>query len=99
MQTFSAITIRDPRVSEEHNATFLDMMEDYFSQSTEVKEKDARPDIGYQVGVTPENKEVPRCGRDEGCKELVEKVMEGECAMSCAQLRGALFMFAKLDGS
>ncbi|KAJ3052772.1 hypothetical protein HK097_005698 [Rhizophlyctis rosea] len=74
LQSFSALTIRDPRVSEEHNSVFLDMMEEYFAQSTEAKEKDARPEVGFQVGVTPENKEVPRCGKDERCKELVEKM-------------------------
>ncbi|KAJ3025435.1 hypothetical protein HDV00_012716 [Rhizophlyctis rosea] len=72
LRAFSALTIKDPRVPEDQNAQFLNMMEDYFAQPTEVKERDARPELGYQVGVTPENKEVPRCGRDEGCREMVE---------------------------
>ncbi len=40
-------------MNEEHNNAFLDMMEDYFDQPFQVKMKDARPDIGYQLGVTP----------------------------------------------
>ena len=47
------VIVRDPRAPETENATFLDMMEDYFSQPKEAKIRDARPDIGYQLGVTP----------------------------------------------
>lgn len=71
---YSALAVRDPRVSDTHNATFLDIMEDYFNQSTDVKMKDTRPDLMYQVGATPELTEVPRCGGDVGCQEMIEKV-------------------------
>lgn len=51
------------RASEQHNDTFLNMMERYFESTDFVK--DARPEFHYQVGVTPELKERPRdhCGR------------------------------------
>lgn len=50
------------------------MQEEYFDQPTEVKIKDARPDIGYQLGVTPDLVEEPRCVNDESCKDIVAKV-------------------------
>ncbi|KAI9095775.1 hypothetical protein DFS34DRAFT_162159 [Phlyctochytrium arcticum] len=77
IETYSALAVRDPRVLESHQKTFLDTMEDYFAQSHEAKLPDARPELGYQVGVTPENTEKPRCGRDEACNELV-KLMSPE---------------------
>ncbi|RKO95648.1 hypothetical protein CAUPRSCDRAFT_2547, partial [Caulochytrium protostelioides] len=71
LETYSAFALRDPRVREEDNARFLDMMEDYFAQPTAAKQRDARPEYGYQVGVTPELTEVPRCGRDAACQQHV----------------------------
>ena len=53
LRTVGVVIVRDPRAPETENATFLDMMEDYFSQPYEAKIRDARPDIGYQLGVTP----------------------------------------------
>ncbi|KAJ3274374.1 hypothetical protein HDV01_002978 [Terramyces sp. JEL0728] len=70
---YSAFAIKDPRVTEQENSDFLDLMEDYFNQSHEEKLKDARPDLHYQVGSTPECTELPRCGRDESCVQRVEK--------------------------
>ncbi|KAJ3315036.1 hypothetical protein HDV04_004836 [Boothiomyces sp. JEL0838] len=72
--TYSAFAIRDPRVTEQENSDFLDLMEDYFNQSHEQKLKDARPELHYQVGSTPECTELPRCGRDESCIDRVEKM-------------------------
>lgn len=46
------------RASEEDNATFLNMMERYFEQTDFAT--DARPNLSYQVGVTPELIERPR---------------------------------------
>ena len=69
---FSACSVLDPRVSEGENAQFLDLLEDYFDQPTEAKLKDARPELSYQVGATPENIEFPRCGRDPKCLKYVE---------------------------
>lgn len=55
---FGALAVRDPRVLFEDNETFLDMMERYFEGSDGVR--DARPDIYYQVGVTPDHIEKAR---------------------------------------
>jgi isopenicillin N synthase-like dioxygenase len=38
--------------------------------------QDVRPDVGYQVGATPENTEDPKCRREPICKELVESILE-----------------------
>ncbi|KAI8592548.1 hypothetical protein BDZ88DRAFT_406897 [Geranomyces variabilis] len=74
LEKYSALAVRDPRVSEGQSATFLDTMEDYFVQPTEAKLPDARPEFGYQVGVTPANTEKPRCGRDESCNAMVAEM-------------------------
>lgn len=50
------------------------MMEDYFDQDTDKKLADARPELGYQIGVTPEKVEVPRCGKDAKCVNMVQQV-------------------------
>ncbi|KAJ3108332.1 hypothetical protein HDU97_001457 [Phlyctochytrium planicorne] len=79
IEKYSALCIRDPRVSEEENFKFLDLMEDYFNQPFDAKvPADTRPDLGYQVGATPELTEVPRCGRDDDCLERVAKMEEHE---------------------
>lgn len=58
------VIVRDPRVTSADNDRFLDLMERYFSQSREAKRSEERPDLFYQVGVTPEGVEVPRFLRD-----------------------------------
>ncbi|KAL3133074.1 hypothetical protein ABBQ38_006976 [Trebouxia sp. C0009 RCD-2024] len=58
------LVISDPRVKAEDNMAFLDMMERYFAQSTPAKMKDARPDLHFQVGATPEGTETPKCTVD-----------------------------------
>jgi isopenicillin N synthase-like dioxygenase len=68
--------VRDPRVTEENNQRFLDMIEDYFNQPEEQKLKDARPELGYQVGVTPGLREVPKCGVDPRCQEIIARMPE-----------------------
>lgn len=50
------------------------MMEDYFNQEYDRKMKDARPDLGFQVGVTPELTETPRCANDPSCLNIIEKL-------------------------
>lgn len=69
--SFGAFAVRDKRVSEEANSQFLNLMEDYFDQDTFAKEQDCRPELSYQVGATPALTELPRCGRDDDCKEMV----------------------------
>lgn len=56
----SCLCVKDPRVSEEDNQKFLDMMERYYDQPTELKMKDVHPELSYQLGATPEGTEVPR---------------------------------------
>uniref|UniRef100_A0A6B2L8P8 Isopenicillin N synthase-like Fe(2+) 2OG dioxygenase domain-containing protein n=1 Tax=Arcella intermedia TaxID=1963864 RepID=A0A6B2L8P8_9EUKA len=72
-----ALTLRDPRVTFEDNKIFLDMVENYFQQPEEEKMKDARPDIAYQIGVTPEGIETPKCVVDPECITKINS-MEGE---------------------
>lgn len=66
---FGCLVIKDPRVDESHNDTFVDMLEKYFALSD--GQRDARPDISFQVGVTPERTEVPRnhCAKAAGLAE------------------------------
>jgi len=45
------LVVKDPRVDATDNERFLDLMERYFAQSDGVE--DARPDLYYQLGVTP----------------------------------------------
>jgi len=68
----SCLIIRDPRVSHEESMSFLDLMEDYFSQPSEAKMKDVRPQWSYQLGATPEFVEVPR-DHSEKINSLVEE--------------------------
>lgn len=48
------VVVRDERVDATDSAQFLDMMERYFAQPREIKMRDARPHLFYQVGVTPD---------------------------------------------
>lgn len=45
---YGALVVKDSRVSEEDNAAFLDLLEDYFAQDNETLLKDTRPEYGYQ---------------------------------------------------
>lgn len=49
LRQYGAAAIYDPRVEQRDGDRFLDMMERYFEQPTEVKLKDARPELYYQV--------------------------------------------------
>ena len=64
------LVVKDPRVDATQNEAFLDLMESYFEQSDGVE--DARPDLHYQVGVTPSGVEKarPRC---EEASSLTDK--------------------------
>jgi isopenicillin N synthase-like dioxygenase len=48
-QRTGVVIVRDPRVSEDDNNRFVDLMERYYDQPDEVKVKDARPELHYQV--------------------------------------------------
>ena len=58
LHDYGCLVVKDPRVEASANEKFLDMMERYFDQSD--GKTDARPDLHYQVGVTPSEVEKPR---------------------------------------
>ncbi|KAH7570665.1 hypothetical protein ACOSP7_018992 [Xanthoceras sorbifolium] len=60
-----ALLVKDPRCTVEDNDRFIDMMEKYFESPSEFKRLQERPNLHYQVGVTPEGVEVPRSLVDE----------------------------------
>ncbi|KAH6772948.1 2-oxoglutarate and oxygenase superfamily protein [Perilla frutescens var. hirtella] len=64
-----ALLVKDPRCSAEDNDRFLDMMEKYFEMPDDFKRRQERPNLHYQVGVTPEGVEVPRSLVDEEMQE------------------------------
>ena len=59
LHNFGVLVVRDPRVTFTKNDEYIDMIENYFE---EVGEKyyrgedliDARPELSFQTGVTPE---------------------------------------------
>lgn len=75
---YGALLLRDSRVSERDNTTFLDLLEDYFAQPQEDLKKDERPELSYQVGVTLENTEKPKCAADEPCLRVIERLEPSE---------------------
>lgn len=68
------MVIRDPRVTFDDNKRFIDELEKYFEQPADVKLVDARPELHYQVGVTPEGVETPRCMTDPSCHTMINQV-------------------------
>jgi isopenicillin N synthase-like dioxygenase len=72
MHNMGALAIRDPRVTFDDSNSFLDILESYFERPQELLLKDARPEIHYQIGVTPEGTELPRCTSDPRCQQLVQ---------------------------
>lgn len=72
----STLVIRDPRVCSGKNERFLSLMEAYFERPLEEKLKDARPELAYQVGITPEGVERPRCLKDEDMQETMNSYRE-----------------------
>jgi len=65
LHKYGALAIKDPRVDESGNTEFINMMEKYFESRSKIYYAgqplaDAHPEFGYQVGVTPENKEIAR---------------------------------------
>ncbi len=63
LRTTGCLYVKDSRVQEADNHAFLDLLERYFAASDGVR--DARPELHYQVGVTPAMVERPRnhCAR------------------------------------
>ncbi|PSR76726.1 hypothetical protein PHLCEN_2v8323 [Hermanssonia centrifuga] len=75
---YGALLLHDSRVSEDDNDIFLDLMEDYFAQPEQDLKRDERPELGYQVGVTLENTEKPKCAVDEPCLQIIAKLAPSE---------------------
>lgn len=76
--TYGALLLHDSRVSEDDNSVFLDLLEDYFAQSEEALKQDEHPELGYQIGVTLENTEKPKCAVDEPCLNVIAKLDPSE---------------------
>lgn len=76
--TYGALVLHDSRVSEDDNSTFLDLLEDYFAQPEEDLKKDERPELSYQIGVTLENTEKPKCAVDEPCLNVIKRLDPAE---------------------
>lgn len=75
---YGALVLHDSRVSEDDNTTFLDLLEDYFAQPADALRRDERPELGYQIGVTLENTEKPKCAVDEPCLQVIERLDPAE---------------------
>ena len=69
----SILIVKDPRVTTSDSGSFIDMMEDYFSQDPKQLQKDVRADIHYQVGATPEFIEKAICANALKCKDLIDE--------------------------
>ncbi|KAH9837008.1 Clavaminate synthase-like protein [Rhodofomes roseus] len=76
--THGALLLHDSRVSEDDNSTFLDLLEVYFAQPEAALKQDERPELGYQVGVTLENTEKPKCAVDEPCLNVIARLEPAE---------------------
>ena len=76
--TYGALVLHDSRVSEDDNTTFLDLLEDYFAQPATALREDERPELGFQVGVTLENTEKPKCAVDEPCLDVIARLDPAE---------------------
>lgn len=72
--TYGALILHDSRVSESSNASFLDLLEDYFAQDADTLRKDERPELSYQIGVTLDNTEKPKCAVDEPCLDVIQRL-------------------------
>lgn len=82
--TYGALILHDSRVLESDNASFLDLLEDYFSQPEADLRRDERPELGYQVGVTLEGTERPRCAVDEPCLDVIRRLRPSQRPLDIA---------------
>lgn len=76
--TYGALILHDSRVAESDNTTFLDLLEDYFAQPAEALKRDERPELSFQVGVTLEETEKPKCAVDEPCLDVIKRLAPSE---------------------
>mmetsp|Transcript_6798 Transcript_6798/g.18255 ORF Transcript_6798/g.18255 Transcript_6798/m.18255 type:complete len:431 (+) Transcript_6798:65-1357(+) len=73
------LLVKDPRVSAADNDEFLDLMEQYFANEDAAK-KDTRPELCYQVGLTPSGVETPRVLLDEEMQQRVKQLPQEHAA-------------------
>ncbi|KAJ1973990.1 hypothetical protein H4R34_004890 [Dimargaris verticillata] len=85
LREYGCMLIKDPRVSSDQNEEFLDMMEQYYAQPRNDLLKDERPEYGYQIGVSPEFTEDPRCRRDASCQKLIDGLKSEHKPLKIAQ--------------
>lgn len=74
MRDTGCVVVRDPRVSIDDNDRFLDLMERYFSQPKSQKRQQTRPELHYQVGLTPEGVEIPEAAHDPNALSDVQNL-------------------------
>ena len=65
LHEFGILIWRDPRIHEQDNEDYLDMMEEYFELESRKhyagkKLEDCKPEHNFQAGVTPEKQERAR---------------------------------------
>ncbi|KOS19576.1 Flavonol synthase/flavanone 3-hydroxylase [Escovopsis weberi] len=72
--TYGALVLHDSRVRDAHNDAFLDLLEDYFAQPEPALRRDERPALSYQIGVTLDNTERPKCAVDEPCLDVIARL-------------------------
>jgi isopenicillin N synthase-like dioxygenase len=77
LREYGAALIVDPRLRPGSATAFRDLMERYFGQPREAKMADARPDVFYQVGATPDGVERPRVN-----ESFVDKLVEPNLPVS-----------------
>jgi isopenicillin N synthase-like dioxygenase len=71
-----ALLVKDPRCPAADNDRFLDVVEHYFARSADSKCLQERPNLHYQVGVTPEGVEVPRSLVDKEMQDKIKSMPE-----------------------
>jgi isopenicillin N synthase-like dioxygenase len=88
LHKFGFLCVKDPRVNDVHNDRFLDMLEKYYEQSDEIKAKDIRKEVFYQVGLTPTHIERAR----DRC-DFIEKLDRTEKPLTICPPGTSLFTF------
>lgn len=83
--TYGALVLHDSRVADKDNDTFLDLLEDYFAQPQDALRKDERPELSYQIGVTLENTEKPKCAVDEPCLDVIQRLHPDQRPLDISQ--------------
>eukprot|EP00940_MAST-03C_sp_MAST-3C-sp2_P002964 g2964.t1 len=78
MRETSILIVRDPRVSKSDAGTFLDTMEQYFSQPQKDLMEDVHPELHYQVGATPEKTEKAICALKDECKDVIAALKDSD---------------------